>query len=123
MKKRYTRYFILGVVLLIIFNFNQAFGFRCGTRVISVGDFKSRVLAECGEPTHVEIWEEERIFRYFYNPIYSNGEEKSYREPVHVKGYIAIERWTYNLGAFKFVRYLTFENGKLADITTGKHGY
>ena len=122
MKKRYTRYFILGLVLLL-FNSVQAFGFRCGTRVISVGDFKPRVLAECGEPTYVEIWEEERIFRYFHKPNYSHEDEKRYRKPFYVKEHVTLERWTYNLGAFKFVRYLMFENGKLADITTGEHGY
>ncbi len=123
MKKKFMRYILLCVVLLLMCNPIKAFGFRCGTRIISIGDFKSRVLAECGEPTHVEVWEEERIFRYFHHPIYSDGDEKSYQEPLLVKKHVTIERWTYNLGAFKFVRYLKFENGKLADITTGEHGY
>ncbi len=114
---------MLGLVFLIFFNTLPAHAFRCGTRLISVGDSKFRVLSECGDPTHIDIWEEERIFRDFHTPKYTDSENQHYREFFVVKQQVTIERWTYNLGALKFIRYLTFENGSLVKIITGEHGY
>ena len=114
---------MLGLVFLIFFNTLPAHAFRCGTRLISVGDSKFRVLSECGDPTHIDIWEEERIFRDFHTPKYTDSENQHYREFFVVKQQVTIERWTYNLGALKFIRYLTFENGSLVKIVTGEHGY
>lgn len=103
-----------------------ASAFRCGTRLVSAGDFKSRVLAECGEPTHIDVWHEERVYDY-YAPYYYNDdferERHRYRTPVLVKELVTIERWIYNLGNHKLIRYLTFENGRLVLIKTGEHGY
>ena len=114
---------ISGLVLFIFFNSLPAHAFRCGTRLISEGDSKFRVLSTCGDPTHIEIWEEERIFRDFHTPKYMDPEDQHYREYFIVKQHVIIERWVYNLGVLKFIRYLTFENGYLVKITTGKHGY
>lgn len=114
---------IVGMILLFAFQPIPAYGFRCGTRVISVGDSKFRVLSECGKPAYVEMWEEERILRDFYYPHYPDEENQPYREPFLVKQHVTIERWTYNLGVLKFIRYLTFENGTLVKIATGRHGY
>lgn len=100
--------------------------FRCGTKLISEGDFKPRVLAECGEPTHIEVWLEERVYDY-YAPYYGNDiyepERHTYRTPFLVKEHVTVERWTYNLGNHKLIRYLRFENGRLVLVTTGEHGY
>jgi hypothetical protein len=114
---------MLGLVFLIFFNILPAHAFRCGTRLISVGDSKFRVLSECGDPTHIDIWEEERIFRDFHAPKYTDSENQHYGKFFVVKQHVIIERWTYNLGALKFIRYLTFENGSLVKIVTGEHGY
>ena len=104
----------------------SASAFRCGTKLVSAGDFKPRVLAECGEPTHIEVWQEERVYDYFA-PFYTNDdfdrERRRYRRPILVRELITVERWTYNLGNHKFIRYLTFENGRLVLIATGEHGY
>lgn len=123
---------ILPVILIIIFIGlctgapAGASAFRCGTKLVSAGDYKSRVLAECGEPTHIDVWHEERVYDY-YAPYYGNDdferERLRYRTPVLVKELVIVERWIYNLGNHKLIRYLTFENGKLVLITTGEHGY
>ena len=114
---------ILGLVLFITFNALPAYAFRCGTRLISEGDSKFRVLATCGDPTHIEIWEEERIYPDYRAPRYRDSDNHIYRYPAVVKQLVTIERWTYNLGALRFIRYLIFENGSLVEITTGAHGY
>jgi hypothetical protein len=114
---------VLGLVLFITFNTLPAHAFRCGTRLISEGDSKFRVLSTCGDPTHIEIWEEERIYRDYRAPRYRDSENHIYRYPAFVKQLVTIERWTYNLGALKLIRHLIFENGSLVEITTGEHGY
>jgi hypothetical protein len=81
----------------------------CSEQVVSVGDTKSDVLAKCGEPawkdTHEEAFQE-RL---------DSGLER--------RVYVIVDEWTYNLGPDRFVRILTFRNGKLADIRTGGYGY
>ena len=96
---------------------------RCGTRVIMVGDTKSKVIAECGVPDSVEKWEEERIMRDFHYPVYPESYYDGSREPFLVKTLVNIEEWYYNLGATRLIRYLRFENGKLKKITFGERGY
>jgi len=41
------------IVLVLVVTAVPANAFRCGTRVISEGDYRDKVLAECGEPTYV----------------------------------------------------------------------
>ena len=101
----------------------EAFGFRCGTNLISEGDLKARVMAECGEPANIEMWEEVRIRRDFYRPLFPERERDRYREPLLIKEYITVEEWTYNRGPNRFMRHLIFENGRLREIITGPYGF
>jgi hypothetical protein len=102
-----------------------AHGFRCGGRIVVEGDYAYGVIARCGEPDHVESWQEERIKRDFYRPLEPQRKRdyELYREPLLVKEYVLIELWTYNLGRQRLTRFLRFENGKLVEITTGDYGY
>jgi hypothetical protein len=111
------------IALALVVIAAPAYGFRCGTRVISEGDYKDKVLAECGQPTYVEVWQEERIYNYYPKPVYKDRDHRSYREPLLVKEFVTVEQWTYNLGSYRLIRYLYFENGKLVRIKTGEHGY
>lgn len=113
---------VTGLILILIGD--TATAFRCGTKVISAGDFKPKVLKECGEPTHIEVWHEERVFRDF--GTYDSDDRRGYRwnrEPFLVKELVTVEQWTYNLGYHRLIHYLIFENGKLIRITTGEYGY
>lgn len=117
--------------LLILISHVQSFAFRCGKWIISRGDTAYEVIAKCGEPSFVEAWEEERIARDYYDPyLFENDYEdrygndyRRYRESLFVKENIIIEKWTYNFGPLRFIRYLRFENGKLMQITTGDYGF
>ena len=111
------------IVLALVVTAVPANAFRCGTRVISEGDYKDKVLTECGEPTYVEVWHEERIYNYYPKPVYKDHKHRSIRKPLLVKEFVTVEQWTYNLGSFRLIRYLYFENGKLVRIKTGEHGY
>ncbi len=111
------------IVLAVVVTAAPANAFRCGTRVISEGDYKDKVLAECGEPTYVEVWHEERIYNFYRKPVYKDREHRYEKEPLLVKEFVTVEQWTYNLGSYRLIRYLYFENGKLVRIKTGEHGY
>jgi hypothetical protein len=55
----------LFTVLIAIVLTDQSFAFRCGTELVDEGDTKYEVTHKCGEPDHIESWEEERIQRDF----------------------------------------------------------
>jgi hypothetical protein len=35
---------------------------------------------------------------------------------------VIVDEWTYDFGKNRFIRYLTFEQGKLVRITAGRYG-
>jgi hypothetical protein len=82
---------------------------ECSEQVLSVGDTKSDVLSRCGEPTWKDTRQEEVKQRL------DSGVER--------KVFVTIDEWTYNLGPNRFLRILTFRNGKLAEIESGGYGY
>ena len=95
--------------------------FRCGSNIISSGDRKFDVLRKCGNPANVEVWEEVRIKRDLGARLFLPGEEPP--GFPFAKEFVTVEEWEYNLGPGRFIRYLTFENGRLIKITTGDYGY
>lgn len=115
------------ITVLIAFGLaDPAFAFRCGTQLVDEGDTKYEVLHKCGEPNHIESWEEERIQRDFgVRREYDSraGRYNWYRAPFLVKEKVRIEEWTYNPGPTEFIRYLRFENGILTNVSTGDKGF
>jgi hypothetical protein len=113
------------VLLGIMVASGPAHGFRCNGKIVTEGDYSYEVLNRCGEPDHVEAWEEERIKRDFYRPLepQMKRDNEYYREPFLVKEHVLIEVWIYNLGRQRLTRHLRFENGRLVEITTGDYGY
>ena len=89
---------------------------RCQGRLVVIGDVAADVLSKCGEPDHVEQWEENphgdtsKLYDY---------EKERYQLPELMKGPVLVERWTYNLGSNQFTRYLFFQNGELYKIERG----
>ena len=123
---------ILMIILpLLAVTSSEASSLRCGVRLITVGDYKARVLAECGEPDHVEAWEEERVYNFRHHPAYYGiyedfeysdrryGDEKPYR----IRKFVLVEEWTYNHGPGRFMDHVRLENGVVQDIRSGKYGY
>jgi hypothetical protein len=110
---------------------SHAASLRCGVRIIAEGDYKDRVLAECGAPDHVEVWEEERVYKFQYHPryygIYDNYEYSpdatEHGQPYRVKKLVIVEEWTYNHGPTRFMDHLRLENGIVREITSGGYGY
>ena len=93
--------------------------FKCGTRLVSIGDTVSDVLDACGPPDHVErrsgpadAWVSQR-FDY---------RSERYKAPKLTKGPLQEEIWTYKPGPGQFLRYLYFRNAELIRIQTGEKG-
>lgn len=100
-------------------------GMRCGQRLVSKGDTLYSVRAVCGEPDAADrrvVTRSER--RRVRGPCFK-GEDGKLRcersEEVLVD--VVIDEWTYDFGAQRFIRYLTFENGALSRVVTGGYGY
>ena len=113
----------LAVLLIIPVGDLAASDLRCGSRLVSIGDYRYDVLRKCGDPANVETWEEVRIRRdlLLSSPI-TPDQELFLRSPL-AKELVTIEEWEYNFGQNQFIRYLRFENGRLRKITTGDYGY
>ena len=92
---------------------------RCQGRLVYLGDTKAKVLDKCGEPDHLDQWEEDH--NSYISQIYDYEKER-YIAPKLIKGPILMECWTYNMGSNKFIRYLYFQNGELTKIETGEKG-
>jgi hypothetical protein len=122
---KFTPIYLLIILSLVFGFFSQvsAAGLRCGTRLITVGDTKPKVFAQCGAPDYTEEWEEERIMRDFRQSFNYENDYEWGREPFLIKVPVKYERWYYNFGATQLNHYLKFRNGKLIKITTGERGY
>ena len=104
---------VLSVILLIAAASDimaldiTASNFRCGSRIITIGDYKYDVLSKCGEPSHVEVWQKVNTFGL---------------GRLFVEEQVMVEICEYNLGPTSFIRYLRFENGRLRRIIEGDYG-
>lgn len=82
--------------------------FKCGNRIVSLGDSKAEVLVRCGGPDWQDDWTEHLV--------------ESLSAAAERRISIAREVWLYDLGPTAFQRILTFENGRLQDIAAGGRG-
>ncbi|MHC1744950.1 MAG: DUF2845 domain-containing protein [Syntrophobacteraceae bacterium] len=99
--------------------------FRCGTRLVHLGDSKGEVLSKCGSPSWDDGWYEDRVealagARPYYN---RPADPLGTRIPLYSVLRVWVDEWTYNLGPSQFMRTLRFENGRLVNVETGDYGY
>lgn len=90
-------------------------GMRCGSKLMTTGDPRSKVRQFCGEPTDIQT---RSILR---RPTFNfGGRTLSYGD-----GYveIPIEIWTYNFGPYKLMREVRFVDGRIENIETLGYGY
>lgn len=79
---------------------------------VSEGAGKLDVLERCGEPAFVDAWDEPQ------------GVSAAHEDAiVGERATVRVEVWTYDLGRNRLVRFVRFENGRVAGVTTGSHGY
>ncbi len=120
------------ITMLSLTSFNAAASsLRCGVRLITIGDYKDRVLSACGEPDHVEVWEEERVYGFRHHPRYYGVPDNyeyvhpadRYGQPYRIRKLVIVEEWTYNHGPSRFLDHLRLENGIVRSIASGDYGY
>ena len=107
--------FALAALLLALAAPASADGLRCGSKLITDGDPRSKVRQFCGEPTDVQT--RSILRRPYFNVggrVYSYGD-----------GYVEIpvEIWTYNFGPYKLMREIRFVDGRVEEIQTLGYGY
>lgn len=122
MTRKHFIYILLIVSILVTGGPGSSHGFRCDTKVISVGDTKSRVVDACGYPTSITILLEGMTAWDYGSSPYTGQGNMDYGMPQPDRKPVTVEEWTYNRGSTQFVRYLQFEDEILKRIITGKRG-
>lgn len=100
--------------LLFLFSFNIESALRCGNRLVELGDYKSDVLALCGEPESIET-RTKVVGSTLHHP----------RRTLDIQQFeeIQVEEWVYNFGSSRLQQYLRFENGELKEIKDLRRGH
>jgi len=109
-------------VFFVLFQSESAFSktkqrnWRCGKKIVTVGDSKSSVLLKCGPPTVKDI-SESNTTGSFITKKQGDVSKGKYEDTTQI-----IEEWVYNCGSGHFITYLTFKGGKLVSIIIGEYG-
>ena len=98
-----------GILLFGFVSIANADSFRCGDSVVSTGDSKMEVLSKCGPPDY-----EETVSYKTSGSVSSGGSVSLNTQPV--------DKLSYNCGDRRFIRVLTFRNGKLTRIENSGYG-
>lgn len=124
MGSRWTFSLVLLLFIMAGAGISSAHAMRCGSRLISEGDPGDKVINECGPPTSVDSWEEERYNYYDRLPPSSQFREfERYGNSYRVRAFIRVEIWTYNYGPSRFLDYVRLENGIVRKVFSGSYGY
>jgi hypothetical protein len=94
------------VLLVVLVVAAPAFAMRCGTDLITTGQYSYEVLEHCGEPI-----EQHFVTQY----LGSNGR-------FVVLAPFVVEEWIYDLGPTRLQRRLLFQDGQLFQIDTLDRG-
>jgi hypothetical protein len=94
--------------------------FRCESgRLARLGDRMYEVEQKCGDPDFVTQRTEKRTVKHKVRR-FIGGVWEEFDEEREVD--VLIDEWTYDLGPEHFVRYVSFENGRVCGIGTGNYG-
>ena len=94
---------------------SHADALRCGTHLVSEGDTAPAVAAKCGTPSDVTRSSVLRPAAVWYG-----GRRVSLGGDLIE---VPVETWLYNLGPYKLLRRVRFEDGRVVQIETLGYGY
>jgi hypothetical protein len=121
--KLYQGMFAVAVVMAGLSRSEDAEAMQCGNRLASPGDSLYRVRSVCGEPDDAQRRVELRsVSRRVLRPCVVDNKKSLCEEVVEETFQVVIDEWTYDFGKNRFIRYLTFEQGKLIRIDSGSYG-
>lgn len=102
---------------------SRADGLRCGTNLIQPGDSTYEVRKACGEPSDKQQRVELRSIRErSSNACNSEDSSQNCSQTRSRTVEVVIDEWTYDKSSTKFIRFLTFEQGRLVRMTSGGRG-
>jgi len=104
---------VLSIMVLAV-TIGTALALDCHGRLVVIGASPWEVKERCGEPTAIED-----VMKHLPQRAYDPISQTSVYILVPVQQSI----WTYNFGSTRLLYYLTFQEGKLIDITTGDYGH
>lgn len=116
---------LLLALLLLSAADSPAASLRCGTRLITEGDPREKLLQECGPPSDATSWQEERWEEFDHPPsprLYREFERRR-GGGYGVRRTVLVELWTYNWGPSRFIDIVRIENGFVRRIESGGYGY
>ena len=97
--------------------------FRCGSKLVMVGDTKHDVVSKCGEPTRHDDVVRSTAVKKSGKKSGKDSSKKSGGKGTKVEEHARVdEQWTYNLGPQDFVYVLSFEGSTLREIGRGGRG-
>lgn len=96
-------------------------GMSCGSRLVSKGDSLYQVRSVCGEPDDAQRRVETRTERRRVRVPCRHGAGQCESTVEHTTD-VVVDEWTYDFGRARFIRYLTFLDGRLATVNTGSYG-
>ena len=104
---------VVAVVMLVV-TIGTALALDCHGRLVVIGASPWEVKERCGEPTTIED-----VMKHLAQRAHDPISQTTMYILVPVQQSI----WTYNFGSTRFLYDLTFQEGKLIDVTTGDDGH
>jgi Protein of unknown function (DUF2845) len=101
-------------VMMLVVTIGSALALDCHGRLVVIGASPWEVKERCGEPTAIED-----VMKHIPQRAY----DPTSRATVYILVPVQQSIWTYNFGSTRFLYFLTFQEGKLIDITTGDYGH
>jgi hypothetical protein len=112
--KRLVRVATVVAVVTLIGTIGSALALDCHGRLVVIGASPWDVQERCGEPSAID-----EVVKHIPQRAY----DPTSQTPVYILVPVQQSIWTYNFGSTRFLYYLTFQGGKLIDITTGDYGH
>jgi hypothetical protein len=102
----------------------RADGLSCNGRIVSLGDTLYQVRSVCGEPDDAQHRIETRTVRHRVRVACARDQNPSGQCDTTVERStdVVVDDWTYDFGRQRFIRFLTFIDGRLASVHTGDYG-
>ncbi|HEX9867289.1 MAG TPA: DUF2845 domain-containing protein [Candidatus Tectomicrobia bacterium] len=101
-------------IVMLVVTIGSLLALDCHGRLVVIGTGPWEVKDRCGEPAAIDD-----VMKHIPQRAYDSTSQSTVDILVPVQRSI----WTYNFGETRFLYDLTFQEGKLIDITTGDDGY
>ena len=96
----------------------------CEGRIVESGDSRYDVKSICGEPDDAAQRVEYRtVSGRVAGPCSREGGKIRCSQTREQVIEVVIDEWVYDFGSNRFIEYLTFEQGHLVRVKTGKYGH